>query len=281
MVVLDNKILHVEIDEKGTEIRKVLHNGKNQMWSGDANVWSGVAPILFPICSKLRDGKFTLDGKEYFMGMHGFAKTQMAQVENITSSSVTFLFKDNEETLKQYPWHFELRVTYILKGSSIDVLYEVKNTSESTMYYSIGAHESYACDTGVEDYDLIFEREETLYSYELENGGLSYKRNIILKDSKVLPLYEKYFEIDALIFKDVKSRFVTLRNRKTGEKASVEFQGFDYLLLWQKQGAPYLCIEPWAGMCPNYDGDYDITKKEGILKLEKGQTNTFKHTLFY
>lgn len=281
MVVLDNKILHVEIAELGAEIRKVLHNGKDCVWSGDPNVWNGVAPILFPICSRLRDGKYTYQGKEYFMGMHGFAKSQIAEVESATSYSVTFLFKDTPETLEQYPWHFELRVTYLLKGSSIDVFYDVKNTSENTMYYSIGSHESYALDGSAEDYDVIFEREETLYAYEIEKGGLRYTRNIILKDSKVLPIYEKYFEVDALIFKDVKSRFVTLRNRKTGESASVEFNGFDYLLLWHKQGAPYMCIEPWAGMCQTSDSDYDITVKEGILKLEAGEKSTFKHTLFY
>ena len=281
MVVLDNKILYVEISETGAEIRKVLHNGKDCVWSGDPKVWDGIAPILFPICSRLRDGKYTYEGKEYFMGMHGFAKTQVAEVESATSYSATFLFKDTPETLEQYPWHFELRVTYLLKGSSIDVFYDVKNTSESTMYYSIGAHESYACEESVEDYDVIFEREETLYAYDFEEGGLSYNRNIILKDSKVLPIYEKYFDVDALIFKDVKSRFVTLRNRKTGEKASVEFNGFDYLLLWHKPGAEYICFEPWAGICASNGGVTDITKKEGILKLEAGEKKIFNHSIFY
>lgn len=281
MVILDNKILYVEIEPFGAEIRKVVHNGKDRMWSGDSNVWSGVAPLLFPICSGLKDDKFTIDGKEYYLEKHGFAKKQLFTVEKADNISATFLLTENAETLKQYPWQFELRVIYTLKGNSIDVEYSVKNTSESTMYYSIGAHESYACDGSVEDYDIIFEKEETLYAYELDGSLLSHNRNIVLKDSKVLPLYEKYFEIDALIFKDVKSRFATIRNRKTGESASVEFKGFDYLLLWHKQFAPYLCIEPWAGICPSVDSGYDITLKEGILKLDSGKTNILKHTLYY
>ncbi len=281
MVVLDNKILYVEIEELGAEIRKVVKDGKDCMWSGDEKYWNGVAPLLFPIVSGLPDDKFTFEGKEYFLDKHGFARNQVATVVSADNLSATFLFRENEVTLKQYPWHFELLVTYTLKGSSIDVFYEIKNTSDNTMYYSIGAHESYACENGIEDYDVIFDKNETLYAYELDGSLLSNNRNIVLKDSKVLPLYEKYFSVDALIFKDVKSRFLTLKNRKTGDSYAVEFNGFDYLLIWHKPNAPYICIEPWAGICPAKDGGYDITQKEGILKLPSGQTNILKHTLFY
>lgn len=281
MVILKNEILYVEIDEKGAEVRKLLCDGKNRAWTGDEQYWDGVSPVLFPICSRLREGYFTYEDKEYYMGMHGFVRDTVAEVESATDLTATFLFKDTEETLKQYPWHFEFRVTYTIRGNCLDTAYEIKNTSDSTMYYSVGAHESYYCEGGIEDYDIIFERNETLYNVTYTDKNVPCTRNIMLKDSNVLPLYEHYFQIDSIIFKDVKSRYATLRNRKTGETASIKYDGFDYLLLWHKPGAPYICFEPWAGICASNGGVTDITKKEGILKLGAGEKTVFNHSVYY
>ncbi len=281
MVILENEILYVEIAKKGAEIRKLLCEGKNRMWTADAKYWADVSPVLFPICSRLREGYFTYEGEKYEMGMHGFAGKQEFVVEDQTPISATFLLKDNEETLKQYPWHFEFRVTYTLRGNCVETTYDVRNKSDSTMYYSIGAHESYWCENGIEDYDIIFERNETLYNVTYDDKSVPCTRHIMLKDSNVLPLYEHYFDIDSIIFKDVKSRYATIRNRKTGESSSVKFDGFDYLLLWHKPGANYICFEPWAGICASNGGVTDITKKEGILKLEAGEKSVLKHSVFY
>ncbi len=281
MVVLNNSNLYVEIAELGAEIRKVTFCGKDRFWNGDEKYWTGVSPVLFPICSGVPDDKFSFEGKEYPLGKHGFARKSLFTVENATKTSATFLLSDSPETLKCYPWHFELRVTYELVENNIEVTYDVKNTDANTMYYSIGAHEAYLCESGIEDYDVIFEKKETLDSCLLDGCLLTGEKIPIIKDSNVLPLYDKYFETDALVFKDVKSRFATLRNRKTGEEVSVKFEGFDYFLLWHAYGAPYMCIEPWAGICNSVGDSNDITKKEGIIKLASGENNLLKHTIYF
>ena len=281
MMILNNNNLYVEIAELGAEIRKVKFGGKERFWNGDEKYWTGVSPVLFPICGGVPDNKFSFEGKEYPLGKHGFARKSLFAVESANDTSATFLLKDTPETLKRYPWHFELRVTYTLDGNNIVVTYDVKNTSENDMYYSIGSHEAYLCENGIEEYDIIFEQNETLFNYELEGSALLGTKTPILKDSKVFPLYDKYFETDALVFKDVKSRFVTLRNRVTGEEVSVNFEGFDYFLLWHKYGAPYMCIEPWAGICSTKGDNIDITKKEGMIKLASGENNLLKHTIYF
>lgn len=281
MVVLENKNLRVEIAEKGAEIRRVTYCKEEKFWNGDPKYWTGVSPVLFPICSGLPDDKFTFEGKEYILEKHGFLKGMNSFVESKTQTSATFLFTETEETLKHYPWRFEVRVVYTLVDDSINVDYCVKNTSQKNMYFSIGAHEAYLCNEGIEQYDIIFEKQETLYAYELEGSLLSNRKNLIIENSKVLRLEKKYFEIDALIFKDIKSRYATLKNRETGKSVSVEFGGFDYLLIWHKVGAPYICIEPWAGITSTVGADYDITKKEGIIKLEPNKEKTLTHTIYF
>lgn len=281
MVILNNGSLRVEIAKLGAEIRRVTLNGKERFWNGNEKYWSGVAPVLFPICGALKDNKFTLDGKEYNIKKHGFAKFSEFKVEKLSEKSVVFLLTESEETLKAYPWNFEFRIKYTLKKNAIKIDYNIKNTSKNDMYAAVGAHEAYACFDGIENYDIVFEKEETINSHLLAQNGISRSKTAILKKGKVLPIYKEYFDVDALIFTDLKSRFATLRNRKTGEETSVSFKGFDNLLIWTKQGgAPYICIEPWAGFPSFEDEGYDITKKEGMTKIKPSRCMKRTHTIY-
>lgn len=280
MVVLNNGILRVEIATLGAEIRRVTMNGEERFYDGNPNFWTGVAPILFPICGGLKDDKFTLGGNTYSIEKHGFARVSEFEVESLTETQAVFLLKENEKTLKSFPWKFELRVKYSLSGSNIKVDYDVYNNNTDTMYMSIGSHEAYSCPEGVEDYDIIFEKNETLKAFSVVGTSISRNYDIVLKDSNTFPLYNKYFEIDALVFTDLKSRFATLRNRKTGKTTSVSFPDCSYLLIWTKPGAPYVCIEPWAGFPSFEDEGYDITVKEGINAVRAGEHYTNSHTIY-
>lgn len=282
MVILKNNRMEISVAHRGAEIRKIVVDGKDVLWSGDPAFWDGTAPVLFPICSGLPDDKYTIGGREYKMPKHGFAKEMDFAVEKRGSNFVTFLLTDTPETLEVYPWHFEFRITYTLRGTALEVGYDVKNLSEDRMYFSIGSHEAYACPEGIEDYDIIFPQKETLESYEVVGTLLGNKMNTIIKDTDTLPLYNKYFEIDALVFKTFRSRAATLRNRKTGRSVCVEFPDSKYLLLWTKPNAGYICIEPWNGIPPMLDNvGIAIEEKEGIESVEPNQTYTNTHTIYF
>ncbi len=281
MVTIKNEIIRVEIIEKGAEIRFVSVNGEQRFWNGDPAFWDGVAPVLFPNCGAMRDDKYTIDGVEYTIPKHGFAKDIDFSVESVSDNSAVFLLTDNPDTLKCYPWHFEFRIKYTLVGASIRVEYDVKNNSESSMYFALGSHEAYYCPEGVEDYDIIFEHKETLKSYLAEEGILLRKADTVLFESDTLPLYDKYFKIDALILTDLKSRFATLRNRKNGKSVSVSFPDCNYLLIWTEPGAPFVCLEPWTAPPSYIDEDYDIKKKEGMMALEPHTHYKKSHIIYF
>lgn len=281
MTVLDNGHIRIEISTLGAEIRRVTVDGEERFWSGDPEFWEGVAPVLFPICGGLKDDKFTLNGKEYTLEKHGFAKKMNFEVCEKTNVSAVFLLTQTEETLKMYPWCFELRIKYLLTGTSIKVEYDVKNTSNSVMYTAIGAHEAYACPEGIEDYDIIFEKKETLKAAEVDGRLLKRCTETVLYESDTLPLYNKYFDVDALVFTDIRSRYATLRNRKTGKSVSVDFNGFDKLLLWTKPGAGYICIEPWTTVPSYTDDSYDISLKEGMTAISPNGHFIKKHTIYF
>ena len=279
MVVLNNGIMSAEIREVGAELRSLKKDGVEYMWAGRPEVWQGVAPLLFPICGGLKDDKYILNGKEYKLQKHGFARFKTFEVEEKSDTRAVFLIRDDDETFVEFPFKFELRVIYTLEGSSLNINYKVNNLSEETMYFSIGSHEGFSTPEGIEDYDLIFPERETLSIANLDGNLTGDARFPILYDSNVLPLYEKYFVIDAMSTRGLKSRSATLRNRKTGKALRLDFEGNDYFVIWHKPSAPYICLEPWAGVSDSIHSNYDITKKEGIQSLVAGGEYNNDHTI--
>ncbi len=86
----------------------------------------------------------------------------------------------------------------------------------------------------------------------------------------MLHLNSHLFDNDALIFKHLISKQVSLRSTKSGAGYHRTLQRFPYLGIWAKPGGHFVCIEPWLGIADNADSDQNFENKEGILKLEAG-----------
>ncbi|MBR4073224.1 MAG: aldose 1-epimerase family protein [Clostridia bacterium] len=213
------------------------------------------------------------------MPKNGYIRFKTFELENKTDDSVVFLHKSDNETKEQFPFDYELRVIYTLNEKTLKVDYSVINKTEDTMYFSIGSHEGYYTPEGIEDYDVIFPQNETLNAYVLYGNLLSNQQLPIIKDQNYLPLYDKYFTVDALVFKDLKSKSATLRNRKTGKAVKVDFPDDKYFLLWHKPNSPYICLEPWDGIQDIVDSSFDITEKEGIISLDAKSEYNHTHSI--
>ena len=147
------------------------------------------------------------------------------------------------------------------------------------MYFNVGSHHGYYTPEGIEDYDVIFPQNESLDAYVLYGNLLSNQKIPVIKDSDRIALYDKYFTVDALVFKDLKSKSATLRNRKTGKALRVDFPDAPYFVLWHKQYSPYICLEPWNGVQDIVGSSFDITEKEGITSLESGKEYMHTHSI--
>lgn len=281
-VEISNGTLTAKINLTGAELCSVVNDaGKEFIWEADKNVWNNSAPILFPICGGLKEDKYELYGHEYTMKKHGFIKYAEFFVEEQGTSSVTLVTRQTEETLKQYPFDFEFRVIFELDGKTLKTTYAVDNKTDKTMYFSVGSHEAYACPDGIENYSIEFEKPETLNAYILDGNLVEDKYVTIKKDADKLDLLYEYFAVDALVFKTVKSRKVSLVRRDGATKINVEFPGSDYLLFWTKPNAKYICIEPWVGIPDGVGSSYDITKKEGIMPLAANGNYSISHKITF
>ena len=89
-----------------------------------------------------------------------------------------------------------------------------------------------------------------------------------LENASIMKLSKELFADDAIVFGNLKSNTVALKNTKNSDTVTVDFTGFPYIGLWSKpDGAPFVCIEPWFGHADYEDFDSDFREKEGVIKL--------------
>ena len=285
---LYNDLLEVEADTSGAELVSIKGKKDNTeyLWSADSKYWSRHAPILFPIVGKVRNNLYRIGDKEYSLGQHGFARDNEFQIVEVSDNKVIYRLTSSKDTLKIYPYDFQLDVEYILKENSLKIIYKVRNTDSETIFFSIGAHPGFNCplsaSESVKDYFFDFSEKETAERliFDGKTGLLTNTKKIFLQDENTIKLSETLFKEDAIIFKNLKSKTISLRNNLNNKKITMEFGDFPYIGLWSKpEGAPFICIEPWFGHADYEDFTGDFSEKSGIISLEKDQEFNCAYTI--
>lgn len=273
IITLSNNNIAATINSYGAELSRLEKNNQNYIWTIDEAFWNKTSPILFPIVGRLKNDSYLIDGKIYKMPRHGFARNFDFEIEEQTESSVVFFLKDTSETLKLYPFQFELRLHYELIENSLNISYSVINRSNKLMPFSIGAHPAFAIKDCFSDYSLQFNATEKFVSYELENEHFNNVSRKINAKNGLIALDYMLFKNDALVFKELKSNKITLLKNNL-PYLSVTFDDIPYLGIWTKPNAPFLCIEPWCGLADTSNHNGNIMEKEGIIKIQP-------HEIFY
>lgn len=267
---IQNELLKATISHKGAELSSVWKNDYNYLWEIDTQFWDKTSPVLFPIIGGLKENKFVFEGKEYHLPRHGFARESEFSLISKTEDSAVFSLKSNEESLKNYPFEFELQIGYFLKGNQLKVEYTVKNLSTQQMYFSVGAHPAFRIDGNFEDYTLEFDSDKALTTHKLQDNLFSGVTEEIPLDNKKLKLNYALFEKDALVLKNAATSSLSLLKNEN-PVLKVNFPEFPFLGIWTKKDAPFICIEPWLGIADSHNTSGKLEEKEGIQNLEVGR----------
>jgi galactose mutarotase-like enzyme len=257
----------ITINSKGAELIQIEKDSKSYIWDIDTNYWNKTSPVLFPIVGMLINKKYQYNDIEYNLERHGFAREYEFTILEEKENKVVFSLQSNEETLKIYPFTFELWIIYILNEKGLIIEYQVNNLSNSIMPFSLGAHPAFKIEGNFEDYSLEFETDEKLETYHLQNELQSGETSFIRLEDKQLRLNYDWFKNDAIILKDhPTSSLKLLKNNELVLK--INFKDFPYLGIWTKKDAPFICIEPWVGIADSIFCDGNIFEKEGIQLLK-------------
>lgn len=273
---IKNKFLQVSVKEVGAELCSIksVKSNKEYVWQANPDVWDSHAPNLFPVIGCLKDKGFLYKGKEYKCPKHGFVRNNKNVVLfEKTENSLTFRLMYSEQSLEIYPFKFEFNIKYILEGNKVLVEHTIVNHGDGPMLFSLGGHPGFNCpmndNENYKDYYLEFEQAETAQTWRVQLDGLIGKETVLIFDKpKIINLHPHLFDDDALIFKNLNSKKVSLKSRKSKQVLSMNFKDFPYLGIWAKPNAGYVCIEPWIGIADSFDTDRNFETKEGLISIQ-------------
>ena len=272
-ISLENEHLRLTFAKKGAELQQISgrDSGIEYLWSGDPNFWGKFSPVLFPIIGALKNNSYLFEGKTYELSRHGFARDMYFEYQKFSEHEIVFTLNSTDETLKNYPFEFKLCLKYRLINATLYCTYEVTNTGKKDLLFSIGGHPAFAVPLNNEgiytDYYLQFNKDEELTYHHILDNLISEKTSTIVLNEGKLPLKHELFYDDALVFKNLKSDCITLKNTNTNKGLEFQFNDFPYFGIWAAKDANFICLEPWCGIADSVNHNQILEAKEGIVKL--------------
>lgn len=286
IVTLKSNSCIVKIDSTGSELISFLDIfGTEYIWQKDKEFWPRSSPLLFPIVGNLRNDKTIINNDTYNISKHGFVRDMDFEVVYTSGNKAIFSLSYSEETLKIYPYKFNISMTYLLNDDKLNIEYKFTNLGSSDMNYCFGAHPAFKLpinkDEKFEDYQIIFNKEENnlcpIYNQKNLHLDVDDRHNYLETDNKTLNLKYSLFNEDAIIFDKINSDGVKLINKFSSSGIQFDFKDFDFIAFWTpaKKQAEFLCIEPWCGLPVCSDESDEYSNKRGIRKLKQNQDEIF------
>ena len=272
---LENEILYVEMVEHGAELTRIYNKktGAEILWNADPKFWKRHSPVLFPNVGKTWHNVVKIQGEQYPTSQHGFARDSEFEVVEKSENAITMKLTYSQETLKKYPFKFNLYIRHIIEDDILSTEWHVENADDKDMYFSIGGHPAFVCGENACGAKLVFGTDKDILEYSLlSNDGLLEDKCYVMKlENKAVTITQDFFDKDAYIVENSTIKRVSLvKDDKT--IVTVEFDT-PVFGLWSPvgKGVPFVCIEPWNGRTDRADFDGDLTKREWSNKLAPGK----------
>ena len=277
---LKNEWLSVVISSVGAELQSVygIEEKKEYLYNGDPNFWNRRSPILFPFVGAVTDDIYRVDGVEYKMGQHGFARDENFSLVSYTENSIELNLESSQKTLEIYPYSFSLTVKYTIDKKTVKVEWEVKNCDDRDMYYDIGGHPGFFVP---ENCSILLDKMPVTMSKVTDRyieDGVNIIDSICF-EGLYIPVKDRIFKNDALVFEDYQISEVSLckeREAFVRVKLSSPVVG-----IWapDKENCPFICIEPWYGRCDALGFRGDLSEKKWTNKLVAGEIDKYLYTI--
>ncbi len=281
---LTNDIITIEVNEQGAELVSLMKDGREYLWTGDAHYWNRYAPILFPVVGKPFNNELHVDGKTYPMKQHGFARD--SEFEDLGEGR----FRMKENALgANYPYRLGLEVQYRLEGRKVEVAWTVENSDDTEVHFQIGAHPGFL----LPDYNAADEVHGYIRYRDREGQPVNPVVISSLKDGNrvpldtpqsfkfEMPLKADTFAHDALMFEGGQVAEAVLCDKMGAPVLGVSCPQAEAYGIWapHKESCPFVCLEPWCGICDPYGFTGNISTRQYIHCLTPQEKYTFNYTI--
>ncbi|WP_308993243.1 aldose 1-epimerase [Mariniflexile litorale] len=211
--------------------------------------------ILFPFANRIKDGKYTYDGKEFQFdinevdnnnALHGlvFDKTFriINQKEDKNTASITLEYIENKESIG-FPYTYSIQLEYMISKDAVNLNVSVKNTHSKTFPFTLGWHPYFSC--------------SNLYNSTLNfdsNKQLVFDDHCITSGTKAIE-NNSHFEIkdkkldDCFILNSNKTQFNTPDYKLLISASSEE----NFLQIYTPPRANTIAIEPTTGVSNSFN----------------------------
>ncbi len=204
----------------------------------------GGIPILFPICGNLPNNQYTIDGQDYQLKQHGFARDlpwTVIQQQTQTCASLDLRLSHSDDTLAVFPFFFELVISYQLSGNKLRIKQRIANLGaprsgslrDRRMPFSLGLHPYFFC------------REKEAVQLQIPaNAYLNQMTGETAAYNGALDLNQP--ELD-LAFTQIQQRKTAFTDSSRNLRLDITFSDlYQTLVFWTVQGKDYICLEPWS-----------------------------------
>ena len=272
-VTIRNDQLTVSISPLGAEMQAVTTgDGREWLWDGDPEFWTGRSPILFPMVGRAPDDRLTIGGERFAMKQHGFARRSLFALTEQSEAACRFELTESAETRGMYPFAFRLVLDYRLEGRAVVVSAEVTNRDLEPMPFGFGFHPAFRWPLPGAKGEAHVVRldngaEPTLR--RIENGLIDPEPIASPFRNGLLVLEHGLFDADALVLPEGAGTGARLEAGDTA--VHLTWENLPNFAVWSKPGeAPFVCLEPWHGTAAEVGGSDALEARPGTLMLAPG-----------
>ena len=285
LYTLRNGKLEVSVNSLGAELTSVVSSeGFEYIWQGSE--WKKHAPVLFPICGALLEGKYTYSGREYKLEKHGFAKLYDFKPLESSDTSLTLVLESNDQTMLSYPFEFSLTAKYMLEDNRLSVTFTLDNKGARIMPYMFGWHPAFTLGGNDEicSFYVDFGNTKELARHTLQNGPFinPFYTAYPLDGGKYYLNEAEIYENDTMIFKDA-PKSIRLAGGNQSRALTLEYSdNLSYLCIWKypSSSARYVCLEPWSDIPSDGETPENFLSRQ-MSRLSPSETADYVYTVTF
>ena len=257
----DSGLQAVILPEKGATVISLQKNGTEFLYCDPVNLASAERPrcgipFLFPIFGRLQDGRYTWEGAQYAMEIHGFGHTSVWQVSHHCDDTLVLELHADENTLSQFPFSFRVTLTFQAEDGALTIHQAYENTGSCPMPYNYGFHPYFL--TEKPEHIQVESTANTLFDFRTGPSPFGHGRVCV-------EIPEGAPESGAALMGVTGPTVLT--NAAQGRKLTMEFDpSFHTHVLWTQAGKPFLCVEPVNGSANGLNTGTYLTLSPGETK---------------